>query len=140
MPMSTTRHMGQKVPKGTSFGDRLNAAEKAKKAELEKFRARSGASDPAFAERQAARQAVSVARDARTAERNASRLAGVAREAAEQTAGDAAVEAEEPARDARYAAAGQPPARGRRSCDDLVANGTALSRRQKAATLFDPRA
>jgi hypothetical protein len=82
----------------TSFDDRLGAAAKAKKAELEKFRVRSGANDPAFAERQAARHAVGVARDARTAERNASRLAGLARDAAEQTARDAAVEAEEAAR------------------------------------------
>jgi hypothetical protein len=95
----------------TSFDDRLGAAAKAKKAELEKFRARSGANDPAFAERQAARQAVSVARDARTAERNASRLAGLAREAAEQTARDIAVEAEEAARAAEVA---------RQAADDLV--------------------
>ena len=67
--------------KGTSFDDRLSAAASAKKAELEKFRARSGVNDPAFAERQAVRQAISVARDARTAERNASRLASVAHEA-----------------------------------------------------------
>ena len=36
--------------KGTSFDDRLSAAANAKKAELEKFRARSGTNDPAFAE------------------------------------------------------------------------------------------
>jgi hypothetical protein len=84
--------------KGTSFDDRLSAAANAKKTELEKFRARSGTNDPAFAERQAARHAISVARDARTAERNTSRLSGLAREAAEQTARNAAVEAEEAAR------------------------------------------
>jgi len=84
--------------KKTNFDDRLSAAANAKKAELEKFRARSGTNDPAFAERQAARHAVSVARDARTAERAASRLAGLAREAAEQSARDAAVEAEQAAR------------------------------------------
>jgi len=72
--------------KKTNFDDRLSAAANAKKAQLEKFRARSGATDPAFAERQAARRAVSVARDTRTAERNASRLAGVAREAADKAA------------------------------------------------------
>jgi hypothetical protein len=85
--------------KGTSFDDRLSAAANAKKAELEKFRARSGTSDPAFAERQAARHAISVARDARTAERNVSRLASVAHDAAEK----AAVEAEQTARDAEVA-------------------------------------
>jgi len=90
--------------KKTNFDDRLSAAAKAKQAELEKFRARSGADDPAFAERQTARRAVSIARDARTAERNATRLAGVAREAAEKSARDTALEAEEAARDARYAA------------------------------------
>src|SRR5947208_1363370 len=84
--------------KGTSVDDRLRAAANAKKAELEKFRARSGTNDPAFAERQAARHAVNVARDARTAERNVSRQAAVAREATEQAARDAAVEAEEAAR------------------------------------------
>jgi Family of unknown function (DUF6481) len=89
--------------KRTSFEDRLSAAANAKKAELEKFRARSGTNDPAFAERQAARHAVSVARDARAAERAASRLAGLAREAAEQTARDAALEAEEAARAAEVA-------------------------------------
>jgi uncharacterized protein DUF6481 len=89
--------------KKTSFDDRLSAAANAKKAELEKFRARSGANDPAFAERQAARHVISVARDARIAERNASRVAGLAREAAEQTARDAATEAEEAARAAEVA-------------------------------------
>src|SRR6516162_11338366 len=81
--------------KRTSFDDRLSAAANAKKAELEKFRARSAANDPAFAERQAARHAISVARDARIAERNASRLARLAREAGEKAARNAAVEAEE---------------------------------------------
>jgi hypothetical protein len=42
----------------TGFDDRLNAAANPKKAELEKFRARSGANDPAFAERQTAGHAV----------------------------------------------------------------------------------
>jgi hypothetical protein len=80
--------------KGTSLDHRLSAAANAKKTEPEKFRTRSGTNDPVFAERQAARRAVSVARDARTAERNASRLAGVAREAAEKAAHDVAVQAE----------------------------------------------
>jgi hypothetical protein len=91
------------LTKGTSFDDRLSAAANAKKAQLEKFRARSGANDPAFAERQAARQAISVARDARAAERNATRLAGLAREADEKAARDAAVEAEDVARAAEVA-------------------------------------
>ena len=105
--------------KGTSFDDRLSAAANAKKTELEKFRARSGTNDPAFAERQAARHVVGVARDARTAERNASRLAGLAREAAEQTARNAAVEAEEAARAAEVV---------RQAADDV-----ALQAERKAA-------
>ena len=89
--------------KGTGFEDRLSTAVNAKKAELEKFRARSGVNDPAFVARQAARHAVSVARDARTAERKASRLASVAHEADERAARDAAAEAEQAARDAEVA-------------------------------------
>jgi hypothetical protein len=89
--------------KGTSFDDRLSAAANAKKAELEKFRARSGVNDPAFAERQAARHAIDVARDARTAERKASRLASVAHAATEKAAQDAAAEAEQAASDAEVA-------------------------------------
>ena len=57
--------------KGTRLGDRLSSAANAKKAELEKFRAKSLANDQAAAERQAARQAVSAARNARAAEREA---------------------------------------------------------------------
>ena len=83
--------------KRTNYDDRLSAAANAKKAEVEKFRARSGTNDPAFAERQAARHAISVARDARIAERNASRLVRLAREAGEKAARDAAAEAEEAA-------------------------------------------
>jgi hypothetical protein len=85
--------------KKTSFDDRLTAAANAKKAQLEKFRARSGGKDPGFAERQAARQAVGVARDARAVGRTTARLAGIAREADEQAARDAAAKAEQAARD-----------------------------------------
>jgi hypothetical protein len=54
----------------TNFDDRLNAAAKAKQAQLEKFRARSAVNDPAFAERQAARETEEkAARDARYAAR-----------------------------------------------------------------------
>ena len=97
--------------KKTGFDDRLNAAANAKKAELEKFRARSRVNDPASAERQAARQAVGAARDARSAERDAARLAGVARAADEQAARDAAAEAEQAARAAEIA---------RQAADDVV--------------------
>jgi Family of unknown function (DUF6481) len=87
----------------TNFDDRLNAAANAKKAQLEKFRARSRTNDPALAGRQAARQAVSVARDARAVERAGARLAGVTYEAEEKAARDAAAEAEQAARDAETA-------------------------------------
>ena len=83
--------------KRTNFDDQQSAAASAKKAELENFRARSGTNDPAIAERQAARQAISLARDARIAERNASRVVRLAREAGEKAARDAAAEAEEAA-------------------------------------------
>ena len=116
--------------KGTSFDDRLSAAANAKKTEPEKFCARSGTNDPAFAERHAARQAISVARDARTAERNATRLAGVAREADEKAARDAATEAEEAARaaavEAEQAARAVEVAR-------QVADDVALQAERKAA-------
>ena len=89
--------------KETGFTERLNTAASAKTAELEKFRGKSGVNDPAFAERQAARHAVSLARETRMAERKAARLASVAREAAEQAARDAAVEAEQAAVEAEVA-------------------------------------
>ena len=116
--------------KKTSFDDRLNAAANAKKAQLEKFRARSGGKDPGFAERQAARQAVGVARDARAVGRNTARLAGIAREADEQAARDAAAKAEQAARDA--AAEAEQAARdadvARQAADDV-----ALQAERKAA-------
>ena len=101
--------------KDKDFGERLSAAAAARKATLERFRAKPGPDDPAVAERRAARQALVVAREARVAEREAARKAEAAREAAreaeaarqaaEQTDRDAALEAErKAARDARYAA------------------------------------
>jgi hypothetical protein len=111
-------HQGDK-----GFRERLNAAAEAKKALLEKFRAQAGPDDPAVVERQAAREAVSVAREVRVVERTAARAADAAqrdadavREAAEQASRDAehkaardataaALKAEQKAaRDARYAA------------------------------------
>ncbi|MBA3517683.1 MAG: hypothetical protein H0T75_08600 [Rhizobiales bacterium] len=77
--------------KEADFGDRKNAAANAKKALLEKFRAKPGPDDPAVQERQAQRQAVSEAREARAAERKAAKVAA---EAAEKSAREAAVKAE----------------------------------------------
>ncbi len=123
--------------KDTAYTDRLSSAANAKRAALEEFRTRTAAGDPAAAERQASRLAISMAREARLAERKATRQAEAARQAAEQAAQNAAraiqdaeMEAEraararaleielKAARDARYAARkarqGQPgKARGR---------------------------
>ena len=76
--------------KNDSFGSRLATAANARNAALERFRARPGPDDSAVLERQAARKAVSVARDARIGERKA-RAAALAI-------------AQKSARDARYAA------------------------------------
>jgi hypothetical protein len=96
--------------KGTGFEDRLSTAANAKKAELEKFRAKSGPTDPAFVERQTARHAIDVARDARIADaretaQKATRDAEVTEQAARDVGLGAALQAErKAARDARYAA------------------------------------
>ena len=112
------RQRGGRVENGhheyKGFRDRLNAAAEAKKALLEKFRAKAGPDDPAVVERQAARQAVSEARDVRDVARKAAReedavrraaeaeqrAADAAREAAAQAARDAEAKAETAARDA----------------------------------------
>jgi hypothetical protein len=72
------------------FGDRLSAAANARKAMLERVRTKPGADDPAVAERRAARQAVSAARETRLVEREAAKIAEQAREAAEREARQAA--------------------------------------------------
>ena len=98
--------------KDQQFGDRLSTAANAKLATLERFRARPAADDPAVTERRALRQAISVARETRVAERAAAREAAATRQAAERAARvvekqarDAALETErKAARDARYAA------------------------------------
>jgi uncharacterized protein DUF6481 len=117
--MPTLRRPPKTTPsradKTASFSDRLNAAAAAKKAALERFHARPGPDDPAVREQQAARKAISEAREVRMAERKAAREAETARQAAEQAARETeeqrlaaeavALEAErKAARDARYAA------------------------------------
>jgi hypothetical protein len=69
--------------KNTSFNERLDAAAKAKKAALEKFRDKPGLDDPAVVARQAERQALNAARETRHAERAAAREAEAQRQAAE---------------------------------------------------------
>ena len=70
--------------KDKDFGERLSTAAAARKATLERFRAKPGPDDPAVAERRAARQALVVAREARLAEREAARKVEKAREAARE--------------------------------------------------------
>ena len=109
--------------KDKAFGERLSAANDAKQAMTNKFLQRPRIDDPAIVEQRAARVAVSVAREARRAEREAIRVAEAARiaaegearaaaaaeqkerAAAEKAASDAKLENQrKAARDARYAA------------------------------------
>jgi hypothetical protein len=112
--------------KEKGFSERLGAAAEARKAQLEKFRAKPGPDDPATVERQEARRATAIARDARDAERkttkdqtaakeaerHAAEQAGITtreadalQEAADKAARDVTTLAEQKAaRDARYAA------------------------------------
>jgi hypothetical protein len=83
-----------------TFSERLGAAAGAKKAMLDKFRARPAADDPIVAARQEARRTISEAREARAAERQAARMAKEAREAAERQAREA-TEQEKRMREAR---------------------------------------
>src|SRR5437764_10557517 len=93
--------------KDDNFSDRMNTAAKAKRATLEKYRARPGPTDPAVIERQAARKAISDAREVRAAARQAARQADAARQAIEEAgrvAEQLAREAEEADRVAQKAA------------------------------------
>jgi hypothetical protein len=102
-----------------TFNERLTRAADARKAALEKFRARPGPDDPAVLERQAELKAIADAREVRAAERAAARAAAAAKaaaeaaallaeekaRAAEEKARAAALAAEQKAaRDSRYAA------------------------------------
>ena len=69
-----------------SLADRLGAAAKSRRTQLEQARANAPANDPGFAERQAARRAVGAAREARAAERKTAKLAEKARKAEERAA------------------------------------------------------
>jgi hypothetical protein len=68
------------------FGERQKTAMSAKAAMINRFRARPKPDDPAVVERQAALQAISVARVARIAERKVARKLDAERHAAEQAA------------------------------------------------------
>ncbi len=73
------------VFKGASFQDRQKSTAEAKKALLEKFKARPATDDPAVIEREAQRREIIAAREARAAERDA-RLRAEAEERARQQA------------------------------------------------------
>ncbi len=101
------RHFKEK-----SFGERLEAAAKAKEAALQKFAERPADDDPAVIARRAQRLEVAKAREARIAEREAKKLADKAKREADAEL-EIAREAErkvelekqqKAARDARYAA------------------------------------
>jgi hypothetical protein len=118
-----------------SFADRQRAAAEAKKHQLEQYRAR--LSDPEFANRQAARRAIVLAREARTAERKAAEEARRAREAAEKAAQEAAeCAAKEAALQAelavRQAAAGAKAARDRELEEALLNTRKARKAARKA--------
>src|SRR5918998_5092084 len=108
--------------KHDNFNERLAAAANARKAALEKFRARPGPDDPAVLERQAARKAIAEAREARIAERKAARAAEAARQAAE-----AAARAPEQERRAAEQAARQADAAERAAALDADKKARALA-------------
>jgi hypothetical protein len=122
---SGRRHMKslKATGKGAGFVDRIAAQAEARKAVLEKFKARPGPNDPEVkarqdamvakeAERQAKREAAKIAKQIREAEELAQKAAeAAAKKAAEEAAYQAEIEAaadlelkQKAARDARYAA------------------------------------
>ena len=72
--------------KGSKFTDRAEAAAAAKKAMLEKFRAKPAPDDPAVLARAAERKAIAEAREVRAAERRKIKEAEEARRIAEDQA------------------------------------------------------
>jgi hypothetical protein len=99
MQPAHTKRSAMKRSKESRFDDRLTAAANAKKALLEKFLAKTAASDPGLAERQSARQRIATAREIRVTERQALRRENEARAAAVAAAEAAALAAEQTARD-----------------------------------------
>ena len=91
---------GMAIFKNANFDERRNAAEAAKKAKLEKFRASTAQINERAAERQATRQEIVAARDVRAAEREAARLANEARSAEDQAAREIVLKAEQAEHDA----------------------------------------
>src|SRR5918997_4457962 len=116
--------------KNDNFNDRLATAANARKATLERFRARPGPDDPAVLERQAAQKAVAAAREARAAERKAAREAEAARQAAESAARVAEQERQAAEQAARQAEAAE---RAAAPDADKKAPALALAAEQKTA-------
>lgn len=81
------------IHKERNFADRRQAADEAKKALLEKFKARPAADDPAVLARAAERKAVAEAREQREAERREQKRLNEEREARESAERAAATEA-----------------------------------------------
>lgn len=75
------------------FSERRNAADEARKALLERFKAKPAADDPAVLAKQAERKAILEARAVREAEKLKQKQERLAREAAEKAAREAAEEA-----------------------------------------------
>lgn len=116
--------------KHQSAGDRITAAANAKKAMLDKFKAKPPPDDPAVMERQAAQRAVVEARDARAAERRAIRDAELARLAAEKAALEAERERQVVEQAAYLARKANDAAQAQA---DYKARALALAAEQKAA-------
>ena len=92
------------ILKDRSFVESRTTSAEAKKALLEKFRAKMTQEDPKAEERRAARKAIVEARDARIAEREAARVALAAQQAAEKAAREEAARREAAALEAKKAA------------------------------------
>jgi hypothetical protein len=109
--------------KEKGFNDRLEAAAKARQAQLERARAKSPLNDPDFANRQAERRRLAEEREARAAARAADKAAASQREAEHRATQEAArIETERLADETRQKAR-------REEADRLVA----LAAEQKAA-------
>ena len=87
--------MRQREP---SLAERMSTSAKAKQAQLERVRAKANTNDPNFAERQAARRAVNVARETRIAARKAAKLRAIEEQAAVEVERERALAAEAAAR------------------------------------------
>src|SRR5579871_1850230 len=120
--------------KEPTLAERMSTSRKAKQAQLEKARAMAPANAPGFAERQSAKQAADVARNARIAERKAAKIREIEKRAAEEAARAAALEAERvQARQNEEALAAQRKATEEAERAEAQRRKVALEAEQKAA-------